>query len=432
MRRQVSVDDRVTNKRIPILNICLITRALPVHRLGGLENHVRDLCVALAQRGHMVHLITTQGGNNDLLSDHSGVTIYEIPNSTPGNYSIAFFLKLNEIVRTIALDKNVDVICPVDLAGLFIPPSAFQGVVVPIIHGTMTSEVELDWRFWQHIRMMDKIRACWSHKKRFLLLAPFQMMLNRMEAVIVDSHFTRRELMLSNLALKQEESRGVKTGVWAQGLKALVMSQKIYVVPLGIDSNRYPAPLSLAAAESKSNPFKLCMLGRLQKLKGVEQAIKTAFALERRGVHFILTIGGTGSYANEAKGLVSRLGLKAQVVFSGKIEPAELGDFFSGQHVFLFPDLSQPAFGLVAVEAMQYCLPVIAAKVGAVSEVVEDCGWYYNGWDTDELVELIAYLSDNPKEVADKSVRASARCAIFTAAKMAERTENVLLQILNR
>src|SRR5690606_38731542 len=129
---------------------------------------------------------------------------------------------------------NPDVICPIDLAGLFMDPADFPIPIVPIIHGTMTSEVPLDWRFSRNISKSAGLRAAWRYKSRIALNSSFKRMIGRMNHLVVDSEFTRRELMF------EQPVKG--TAAWDAGLQSAALSRNISVVPLGIDFSRYPDP----------------------------------------------------------------------------------------------------------------------------------------------------------------------------------------------
>jgi glycosyltransferase involved in cell wall biosynthesis len=321
---------------------------------------------------------------------------------------------------------KADIVCPIDLAGLFFEPANIPAVVVPLIHGTVTSEVPLDWRYRRHQGVVGKLKAAWRYKTRLALLLPFKAMVRRMDSIIVDSKFTRRELML-------EVNEGAST--YAAGTSATLVANKISVVPLGLDMERYQetSPVERGARGVGASTLRIAMLGRLQEIKGIGNALHAAAALKARGVDFQLSIGGTGEYEAAAQKLIEELDLQQQVQLEGRIEPMVLSSWLSSHDLFLFPDLTQPAFGLVALEAMRYGLPVVAANVGALPEVViESCGWLYSPWDINGLAGLLMHLADNPDEIRLKAACARARIEDFTAEKMTLRTEQVFLEVSSR
>ncbi len=413
------------------LTICIAVRALPVHRLGGLEHHARDLAVALARRGHSVHIVTTPGCARAKFGPEDGaITVHVLPGVAPADYSIKFFLRIGKFLERICRENQVDVLCPVDMAGMFVYARYFSAAVVPIIHGTMTSEVPLDWRYRQRLSLGGKVRALWQYKSRLPLMSIFRWMINRSETILVDSEFTRRELLLS---VQGKPGKAGDPKLWGETQALARLAEQIHVVPLGIDPERYPQPDKKDSNYNIGKPLRIGLLGRLQKIKGIEIAIRAAAELRARGIDFRMTIGGSGSFEGEAELLIRQLGLSKFVRLVGRVAPEDIGKFMAKQHVFLFPDLTQPAFGLVAVEAMHHGLPVVAARVGAVPEVVsEDVGWLYNAWNVSELVDLLARVAADPGEISEKSAAAREKSSLFTAAKMADRTERALHSILRK
>lgn len=258
--------------------------------------------------------------------------------------------------------------------------------------------------------MGAKVEVLWRYKSRLILRWFFRRMIRRAEALIVDSEYTRREL------------------AWETGDPAVV--EKTFVVPLGLDFLRYPdLPQVVEKVDvgDGRGRFRIAMLGRLQRIKGVEIAIRSAQQLLIRGVDFELNIAGSGEFAREARRLIEELGLGGNVCLMGRVAPEDMREFLAGHDVFLFPDLTQPAFGLVAVEAMAYGLPVVAARSGAIPEVVTaECGWLYDAWDVSGLAGLLHEISEDREGVVLKARAALRRGRGFNAVKMAGDMERVL------
>ncbi|MFQ5976258.1 MAG: glycosyltransferase family 4 protein, partial [Candidatus Hydrothermarchaeales archaeon] len=74
----------------------------------------------------------------------------------------------------------------------------------------------------------------------------------------------------------------------------------------------------------------------------------------------------------ELEGLAENLGLK-DVSFTGYSENLE--DIFKETSVLAQPSREE-GFGLTLLEAMNYCIPTVASRVGGIKEVIENG---YNG-----------------------------------------------------
>ena len=118
-----------------------------------------------------------------------------------------------------------------------------------------------------------------------------------------------------------------------------------------------PGPLS-------GKPYFL-FVGRLEKLKGLQDL----FPMLREFPAARLRIAGTGKYEHELRTMASDL---PNVEFLGQVHPARVADLYRGALAVLVPSLCFEVFPLAVVEAMAYAVPVIARRIGAVTELVED------------------------------------------------------------
>jgi glycosyltransferase involved in cell wall biosynthesis len=86
-----------------------------------------------------------------------------------------------------------------------------------------------------------------------------------------------------------------------------------------------------------------------------------------------------------------------QVKILGKLNINDLTQHYETASIFCMPSVNEP-FGAVFVEAMEYALPIIATKTGAIPDMVKD-GW--NGYlikpgDVDSLSSALDELLSNP------------------------------------
>jgi N-acetyl-alpha-D-glucosaminyl L-malate synthase BshA len=93
-----------------------------------------------------------------------------------------------------------------------------------------------------------------------------------------------------------------------------------------------------------------------------------AFAEATRGTHATLTFVGDGPDGATCRNLARELGIAERVSFLG--ERDALPELLAPADVFVLSS-SEESFGLSALEAMSCGTPVVATRVGGVSEVVE-------------------------------------------------------------
>ncbi|MBX7246132.1 MAG: glycosyltransferase family 4 protein [Candidatus Sumerlaeaceae bacterium] len=383
------------------MKICFAVRALPVHRLGGLEFHALDLADNLAKRGHGVTVFTSRhpaGLEAEELP--SGVRIQYLSCGTPGDYTRSFYSQLGREIAAFETREAPDVIHSHEFAGLFL--QARRARLYCSIHGTMFSEVPLSRKYIPHLSLTDKVRSIWRYKSRILLNPAFRRMLIRANRLVVDSNYTKAELTLIKPDLAPKTSK----------------------VTLGVDQSRYSckprSPINITA------PLTLIHLGRIQEMKGLPDVLAAACTLRDRGVKFRIIIGGTGDYLETLRRKVASSGLQSHVDLRGRIPADAVSDFLAEGDLFLFPDRTQPAFGLVAVEAMLHGLPIIGTRCGAIPETVtEDVGWLYNAWDAPGLATLIQGIAADHSTLAAKAAAAREKSKWYNAQRMASDMEAV-------
>lgn len=138
--------------------------------------------------------------------------------------------------------------------------------------------------------------------------------------------------------------------------------------------------------------------------------------------------GGDGFHSNYAE-LLRRVEdnplLQGRVRFTGFIEDDDLATLYSDAWLVALPSLSE-GFGLPAAEAIACGTPVIAARNGAVAEVVAQAGAFFDPLDVDDMARVIVELASDPDRMA--ALRA---CCTERALQLSwEETASQMLDIL--
>lgn len=129
--------------------------------------------------------------------------------------------------------------------------------------------------------------------------------------------------------------------------------------------------------------------GRLSEEKGAETVIEAARRLPK--VPFRL--------AGEGHLLAAlRTAAPPNVEFVGRLDRRNLNRFYEGARMAVVPSIWHEAFGLVAAEAMAHGLPVIASRMGALPEIVDDqkTGILFDALDGKELADAVDRLWSDP------------------------------------
>jgi glycosyltransferase involved in cell wall biosynthesis len=140
------------------------------------------------------------------------------------------------------------------------------------------------------------------------------------------------------------------------------------VIHNGVDLTKlHPVP---GRAEVRRDPVVIGAVSRLVAGKGIDVLLRSLASLRKRASVRLL-IAGDGPERGSLQRLAARLEVDQDVAFLGWID--DLSGFWARCDIAATPsDSLVEAFGLSAVEPMACALPVVAARNGGLSEVVED------------------------------------------------------------
>ena len=218
--------------------------------------------------------------------------------------------------------------------------------------------------------------------------------------------------------------------------------ERVYVVAPGIDLGTFQ-PLDRADARRKVGygPGRLLLfVGRLERLKGVETAIR-ALALLRDRAHDdlrLIVLGedvrdGDESEKERLKAVASALGVRDRVDFLGSVAHHELPYFYAAADVCVMPSYSE-SFGLVALEAQACGRPVVASGVSGLRSVVRDevSGYLIDGHDPAAYAERIGRLLADPELAQQMGRRGRLLAQRFSWTRTADRLEGLFESVIDR
>jgi D-inositol-3-phosphate glycosyltransferase len=218
--------------------------------------------------------------------------------------------------------------------------------------------------------------------------------------------------------------------------------ERVYMVAPGIDLATFQ-PLDRSDARRKVGygPGRLLLfVGRLERLKGVETAIR-ALALLRDRTHDDLrlivlgedVLDGDESEKERLKGVASALGVRDRVDFLGSVAHHELPYFYAAADVCVMPSYSE-SFGLVALEAQACGRPVVASGVSGLRSVVRDevSGYLIDGHDPAVYAERIGRLLADPELAQQMGRRGRLLAQRFSWTRTADRLEGLFESVIER
>jgi glycosyltransferase involved in cell wall biosynthesis len=324
-------------------------------RLGGIENHVANLCRGLARRGHRVTVATSRTEKESAPVEREGtltVRRLPIPGRNPFGWTVNALVSIPAALRH-GWDAEV------------LHAHTFQALPPLLLLRLLRGRpLVLTLHESHYLRMVKK--AAWRAAFR-LLFAPVDLFLA-----------TSDELAAAG--------------------RRIARSAPIEEVVSGIDTDLFrPTAPSIPRKEGRAV---LVTTRRFVAKNGVRYLID-AMPLILEKIPCDLYLAGIGPEQADLEARVARHGIGDRVHFLGGVANADLPPLLSAADAFVIPSLVE-ATSLSALEAMACERPVAASRVGGLPEIVDStCGALFRSGDAADLAEkVVALLSLPPEERA--------------------------------
>jgi D-inositol-3-phosphate glycosyltransferase len=405
--RSALISNRPAARRLAVISMHTSpTASLGENANGGLNVYVREVCTAFSERGIATDVFTRCQSPEDpaietlaplsrviYLPAGDGVDKYSLINEVP-----AFAWRIGAFAATEGIDYDL----------LF-------------SHYWLSGEVACLLR--------PQLAARWAHIAHTLGLVKNRSLASgaRPEPALriqLEGEIAQQADML--FASTRDEAEELVNSYRAN-------PDHVFVVPPGVDLNTF-RPLDRAEARRKigyaDEPL-LLFVGRLERLKGVEIAIR-ALALLKDRAHpdlRLLVLGGDSHDGDESekerlKLLAASLNVRNRVDFLGSVAQHELPFFYSAADACVMPSYSE-SFGLVGLEAQACGCPVVASGVPGLRSVVRDevSGYLIDGNDPAAYAERIGRLLGNRELAQQMGRRGSLLAQRFSWTRTADRLE---------
>ena len=186
---------------------------------------------------------------------------------------------------------------------------------------------------------------------------------------------------VSSMIKKCFEDKGVETG------KISVMT-----IPVVREEG-----LERDYSDAIDSPLRLGYAGRLEIFqKRVDRLAELASDLRERGIVFVLSIAGEGTYEIELRDVINRNGMSNEVRFLGMIDRENIPAFWKEQDIALNVSDSEGR-PLSNMEAMLAgCVPVATYTSGIIEDVRDgENGYVVQKGDINAMADRIEYLNNN-------------------------------------
>lgn len=128
-------------------------------------------------------------------------------------------------------------------------------------------------------------------------------------------------------------------------------------------------------------------LGRVTFQKGPDYFVRAAAKVIPHVPDALFVVAGDGDLLEPTKQLARDLGVDKHFRFPGFLRGTAVEEMFAVSDLYVMPSVSEP-FGISALEAINFDVPVLISKQSGVAEVVSH-SLKFDFWDVDRLADLI-------------------------------------------
>jgi len=217
-------------------------------------------------------------------------------------------------------------------------------------------------------------------------------------------------------------------------IAAGVPDAHIEVISPGIEMpGGLPSPAGRAEARARwglsMDEFAIGHAGAFTPEKGQDVALHAALLLAPKLPCARMLLAGDGPERSQAAMLDLQRQASGIVQLPGFID--NLDEFYAALDLFIMPSRSE-GWGLTALRAMAFALPVIASNVGGLREMVEPgkTGWLVPPESPEALAAAILDAASDPVRLAVFGRSARERASSFSIDRTVEQTERLYFRLL--
>lgn len=354
--------------------------------VNGSANFSVELAKGLVKIGHEVAVIAPSKKFKHTITRYGGMTIYGIPS-----------VMIPKIIHP---------------GGIRIPVEINQTIIKTIIEQIRPDVIHIQDHF-----MIGSKTASLGRKLGIPTVGTNHFMPENLIHYFHPPRFAKKQLskfgwwqfinVYKHLNLISTPTKTAASLIHNLGLK-----DPIIPISCGVDLNKFNPRNSGSYLKKRykingSKPI-ILFVGRLDKEKNIDVVMK-AFAKTLKATNAQLVIAGKGKERTNLTSLSKRLGINQNVTFTGFVPDKDLPALYRMADLFVIASIAELQ-SIATMEAMASGLPVLAARVMALPELVHDGknGYLFSDGDIDTLATQIIKILKNQtlkKKMSESSLK---------------------------
>ncbi|WP_404428704.1 glycosyltransferase family 4 protein [Sutcliffiella horikoshii] len=345
-------------------HIVMLSWEFPPAVIGGLGQHVWQLSRQLAKAGHDVSVVTPHCLGAPEKETVEGIKVYRAKEVEISYDDFHLFvaqtnMNLVERVRNISSHNKVTIIHAHDWLVGFAARALQNSMKLPIV---------------STIHALEEGRSNLESKMQLQTAKWEESLIQHSDVLIVCSIYMKKEV--------EKRINGEK---------------KVYIIPNGVDLSDEESSSVQDFINRRSFSHLVLFLGRMVPEKGITTLIDAAKKIHETYPECLFILAGKGPYLSDFKELVRKEGLEKHMLFIGYVNEREKATLLKRCDMLVVPSNYEP-FGIVAIEGMAAGKPVIAARTGGLSSIINDgeTGLLFEPENVSNLIEKISTLIEDP------------------------------------
>jgi len=229
-------------------------------------------------------------------------------------------------------------------------------------------------------------------------------------AIIVDSEFTKRELL----------------DVFP------IAHERVHVIHLGVSSN-YFKKYSESAVKNFRKKYGLVKptilyTGSLKPHKNVDLLISAFSNMMHRSEYQLAFSGECIKEQRTLWNLIKKKGIAGDIVEIGRVSSSDLALAYHASSIVVLPSLYE-GFGFSVLEAMASGTPAIGARAGSIPEVMGDSGILFDPHSVEDLTDALEKVIENTTLQNQLIQRGLKNVSRFSWEKCAEQTFQIYKEV---